>query len=26
VMFLKNDREMAVKNGSLGTIAEVNKD
>jgi Ti-type conjugative transfer relaxase TraA len=26
VMFLKNDRELGVKNGSLGTVAEVNKD
>jgi Ti-type conjugative transfer relaxase TraA len=26
VMFLKNDRELVVKNGSLGTVAEVNKD
>ncbi len=26
VMFLKNDRELGVKNGSLGTIAEVNLD
>ena len=26
VMFLKNDRELAVKNGSLGTVAEVNQD
>jgi hypothetical protein len=25
VMFLKNDRELGVKNGSLGTVAEVNK-
>ena len=25
-MFLKNDRELGVKNGSLGTVAEVNKD
>src|SRR5216684_687523 len=26
VMFLKNDRELGVKNGSLGIVAEVNKD
>src|SRR5229473_2698522 len=26
VMFLKNDREMGVKNGSLGTVAEVGRD
>src|SRR6266852_6905688 len=26
VMFLKNDRELGVKNGSLGTVVEVNKD
>jgi Ti-type conjugative transfer relaxase TraA len=26
VMFLKNDRELGVKNGSLGTVAEVNRD
>ncbi|MBI3759774.1 MAG: Ti-type conjugative transfer relaxase TraA [Deltaproteobacteria bacterium] len=26
VMFLKNDRELGVKNGSLGTVAAVNKD
>jgi Ti-type conjugative transfer relaxase TraA len=26
VMFLKNDRELGVKNGSLGTVAEVSKD
>src|SRR5712692_3071312 len=26
VMFLKNDRELGVKNGSLGTVADVNKD
>jgi Viral (Superfamily 1) RNA helicase len=26
VMFLKNDRGLGVKNGSLGTVAEVNKD
>jgi Ti-type conjugative transfer relaxase TraA len=25
VMFLKNDRELGVKNGSLGTVAEVNQ-
>jgi hypothetical protein len=25
-MFLKNDRELGVKNGSLGTVVEVNKD
>jgi ATP-dependent exoDNAse (exonuclease V) alpha subunit len=25
-MFLKNDRELGVKNGSLGTVAEVSKD
>ena len=26
VMFLKNDRELGVKNGTLGTVAEVSKD
>jgi ATP-dependent exoDNAse (exonuclease V) alpha subunit len=26
VMFLKNDRELGVKNGSLGTVAAVNQD
>ncbi len=26
VMFLKNDRELGVKNGSLGTVAEVSRD
>ena len=26
VMFLKNDRELGVKNGSLGAVAEVNRD
>jgi Ti-type conjugative transfer relaxase TraA len=26
VMFLKNDRELGVKNGSLGTVSEVSKD
>src|SRR5713101_5095947 len=26
VIFLKNDRELGVKNGSLGTVADVNKD
>ena len=26
VMFLKNERELGVKNGSLGTVAEVSKD
>ncbi len=26
VMFLKNDRELGVKNGTLGTVAEVNRD
>ena len=26
VMFLKNDRELGVKNGSLGTRAEVDQD
>ena len=26
VMFLKNDRELGVKNGSLGTVREVNQD
>jgi Ti-type conjugative transfer relaxase TraA len=25
VMFLKNDRDLGVKNGSLGTVAEVNR-
>src|SRR6266851_3329013 len=26
VMFLKNDRELGVKNGSLGTVTEVTRD
>ncbi len=26
VMFLRNDRELGVKNGTLGTVAEVNRD